>query len=94
MQVVVPWFTYAFFTTENYFRLLTDVSSLLEHVSTDTGSRNSHLARSGETGSEPRYPPPYRLEDYIRLRIPKLDARRLTILPTWDVFVIHSVVKQ
>lgn len=40
------------------------------------------------SAGERRYSPPYRAEQYIRLHVPKSDARRFAIIPSFETLAI------
>lgn len=77
----------------NWFRLLANVSHLLDEVSTDTTSIRTTATPSYGTAGELRFQPPYSVEEYIHLHLPRTDARRFAIKPTCETFVTRAVLE-
>lgn len=59
----------------NLFRLLTDVSELVDDVSTDAASMSTSVAQPVGTFDVLQYPLPYRVEEYSRLHVTRIDQR-------------------
>lgn len=85
MSVVLLCFKCAPFIMENSFSPRAYVSNLLNNLSTDTAAMGTPVTQWGATGDRLRYLPSYILEEYIRLPVPKIDARQLAIVPTCEV---------
>lgn len=60
-----------------------------DDVSTDTASIGALVTRWDGPGVEHRYLPPYSVEKYNRLYVPKNDACRLAIIPSGEASVIR-----
>lgn len=71
----MPCFTYALSIRENWFQLLADSCDLPDDASKNTAFMGTPVTPSDGAGGKLRYPPPYSVEEFIPLHIPKMDAR-------------------
>lgn len=90
MLDVIPCFKIVLFTVENWFRIPSDSSDLLDNVSTGTVSMGTPATPSGGKAGKLRFLPPYNVEEYIHLHLPKIDARSFAIMPSGEMFVMRT----
>lgn len=63
---------------------------MLNNISIDTVSMGTPVTPSDGTGGDLLYAPPYSVEEFICIHVPKIDARRFLMMPAGEVFVVRA----
>lgn len=83
-----------FLTIMNWLRHPAGLSDLLNNVSRDTAFLDTAVLPFSVSDEELWYPSMYIVKEYVRFHVPKIDARRLTIVLTEEVFVRHASIEK